>query len=146
VIAQLPQVKLRLPEPDVNGCFDRRDDFRFSKGDSEHTEQRADHGAIMLWLHSLGEQQARPGAILLHRRAILSFDSSHTKNLLCHDLICNCAWVLDASGKRCLELRHHGTVRRAGLQECTIKHLWKMRDHLKVTLLNKVGQYRNYLV
>jgi hypothetical protein len=64
VIADLPQVKLRLPKPDVNGRFDRRDDLRFSKGDPEHTEQRSDHGAVTLWFYSLGKQQARPGAIL----------------------------------------------------------------------------------
>jgi hypothetical protein len=93
VITQFPQVKLRLPEPDVNGRCDRRDDLRFRKGDAEHTEQRTDHGAILLWLQPLGEQQARRGAILLHCRALLSFDGSHTTNLLCHDLIGDCAWV-----------------------------------------------------
>jgi len=53
VIASLPQMKLRLSEADVNGRFDRRDDLRFSKGDTEHTEQRSDHGAVTLWLHAL---------------------------------------------------------------------------------------------
>ena len=86
VIAQLSQMKLRLPEPDVNGRFDRCDDLRFSKGDTEHTEQRSDHGAVTLWLHSLGQQQARPSAILRHCRAILSFDGSHMKNLLVHSV------------------------------------------------------------
>jgi hypothetical protein len=57
-------VKLCLPEPDVNGWFDRCDDFRVSKRNTEHTEQRADDGAVTLWLHSLGQQQARPGALL----------------------------------------------------------------------------------
>jgi hypothetical protein len=28
-------VKLRLPELDVNGRFDRRDELRFSKGNAE---------------------------------------------------------------------------------------------------------------
>ena len=92
MITQLPQVKLRLPEPDVNGRCDRRDDLRFRKGDAEHTEQRADHGAILLWLHPLGEQHVRLGALLLHGRAILSFYGSHTTNLLCYDLIGACAW------------------------------------------------------
>jgi hypothetical protein len=81
MIAELSYVKLRLPEPDVNGRFNRRDNLRFSKGDTEHTEQRADHGAVALRLHSLGQQQARPGAIRRHGRAILSFDGSHIKNL-----------------------------------------------------------------
>jgi hypothetical protein len=84
VIAQLPQVKLRLPEPDVNGRVDRCDDLRFSKGNTERAEKRSDHGAVTLWLHSLGQQQARPGAILPHCRAILSFDGSHMKNLSGH--------------------------------------------------------------
>jgi hypothetical protein len=84
VIAQFPQVKLRLPEPDVNGRFDWRDDLCVSKGDTEHTEQRADHGAVTLWLHSLGQQQAHPGAILPHWCALLSFDGSHRKNLPVH--------------------------------------------------------------
>jgi hypothetical protein len=66
VITQLPQVKLRLPEPDVNGRRDWRDDFRFSKSDTERTEQGADHSAVTLWLHSLGKQQTRPGAIPRH--------------------------------------------------------------------------------
>jgi hypothetical protein len=81
VIASLPQMKLCLSEADVNGRFDRRDDLRFSKGDTEHTEQRSDHGAVTLWLHALSEQQARPGAILRHSRAILRFDGSHMQNL-----------------------------------------------------------------
>jgi hypothetical protein len=55
-LAQLPQVKLCLSEPDVNGRFDRRDDLRFRKSDAEHTEQRADHGAVTLWLQSLSKQ------------------------------------------------------------------------------------------
>jgi hypothetical protein len=48
VIAQLPQVKLRLPEPDVDGRFDRCDDLRFSKGNTERAEKRSDHGAVTL--------------------------------------------------------------------------------------------------
>jgi len=48
VIAQFPQVKCGLPEPDVNGRFDWRDDLCVSKGDTEHTKQRADHGAVTL--------------------------------------------------------------------------------------------------
>jgi hypothetical protein len=63
MIAELPYVKLRLPEPDVNGRFHRRDNLRFRKGDTEYTEQRADHGAVTLRLHALGQQHARPGAI-----------------------------------------------------------------------------------
>jgi len=88
VIAQLPQVKLRLSEPDINGRFDRCDDLRFSKGNTERAEKRSDHGAVTLWLHSLGQQQARPGAILPHGRAILSFDGSHMKNLSGHPDVC----------------------------------------------------------
>jgi hypothetical protein len=82
VIAQLPQVKLRLPEPDVNGCFDRCDDFRFSKSDTERAEKRSNHGTVTLWLHSVSKQQARPSAILPHCRAILSFDCRHAKTSL----------------------------------------------------------------
>src|SRR5262249_41253880 len=81
VIAQLSQVKQCLPESDVNRRFDRRDDLRFSKGDTEHPEQRTDHSAVTLRLDSVGQQQARPWAILPHDRAILSFDGSHTQNL-----------------------------------------------------------------
>jgi hypothetical protein len=55
VIAQLPYVKLRLSELDINRRLDRRDDLRFSKGDTKHPEKRADHGAVTLWLHSLGK-------------------------------------------------------------------------------------------
>jgi hypothetical protein len=46
VIKQFPQVKVRLPEPDVNGRCDRRDDLRFCKGHPENAEQRANHGAV----------------------------------------------------------------------------------------------------
>jgi hypothetical protein len=45
VITQLTQVKLRLPKLDINGCFDRRAEFRFSKGNAERVQQRADDGA-----------------------------------------------------------------------------------------------------
>jgi hypothetical protein len=82
VIAQLPQVKLRLPEPDVNGRFDRCDDFRFSKSDTERAEQRSNHGTVTLWLHSMSKQQTRPRAIFLYCRAILSFDCRHVKTSL----------------------------------------------------------------
>jgi hypothetical protein len=84
VITQLPQVKMRFPEPHVNGRFDRRDDLRFSEGNTERAEKRSNHGAVTLWLHSLGQQQARPGAILRYCRAILIFDGSHMKNLSGH--------------------------------------------------------------
>jgi hypothetical protein len=82
VIAELPDLKLRLPEPDVNGRFDRCDDLCFRTGDTEHTEQRTDHGAVALRLHSLGKQQARPGAILRRGHAILRFNGHHRNNLL----------------------------------------------------------------
>jgi len=75
-------MKLRLSEPDVNGRFDRRDELCVSTGDPEHTEQRTDHGAVTMRLHSLGQQQARPVAILRRGRAILRFDGHHRNNLL----------------------------------------------------------------
>ena len=53
-IAELPDVKLRLPEPDVNGRFHRRDDLRVHTGDTEPPEQRADHGTVPLRLHAVG--------------------------------------------------------------------------------------------
>jgi hypothetical protein len=53
VIKQIPQVKMRLPEPDVNGRCDRRDDFRFRKGHPESAEQRSDYSAVTRWLHSV---------------------------------------------------------------------------------------------
>jgi hypothetical protein len=82
VVTQLPQVKLRLPEPDVNRRFDRCDDFRFSESDPERAEQRSNHGTVTLRLHSMSKQQARPSAIFLHCRAILSFDCRHAKTSL----------------------------------------------------------------
>jgi len=51
VIEQIPQVQMRLPEPDVNGRFDRCDDLRFRKGHPESAEKRSDHGAVTRWLH-----------------------------------------------------------------------------------------------
>src|SRR5215510_3879596 len=86
VIAELPYVKLCLLELDINGCCHRGNDLRFSKGDTEHTKQRTDHGAITLRLHSLGKQQAQPGAILRHCRSIFSFYGSHMKNLPVHEV------------------------------------------------------------
>src|SRR5215831_15118415 len=84
VIAELPDMKLRLPEPDVNGRFDRRDELCVSPGDTEHTEQRTDHGAVTMRLHALGQQQARPGAIFRRGLAVLRFDGHHRNNLLVH--------------------------------------------------------------
>jgi hypothetical protein len=75
VITQLPQVKLRLPELDVNGRLDRRDDLRLSKGHTESAEKRADHAAVTLRLDSVCQQQTRLDALL-------SYNCSHTKTSL----------------------------------------------------------------
>jgi len=80
---QLPQGKLRLPELDVNGRFDWRDELRLSTGNTERAQKRADHAAVTRWLESVGKQQARLGAILSHCCAILNFDCRHAKSSLC---------------------------------------------------------------
>ena len=49
VSTQLPQVKMRLPELDVNRRFDRRDELRFSTGNTERAQKRADDGAVTCW-------------------------------------------------------------------------------------------------
>src|SRR5262249_4534112 len=77
VIVQIPQVKMRLPEPDINGCFDRCDDLCFRKGYPERAEQRADHGAVTRRLHAMRSQQARRRMLLPHYRALLSCGSGH---------------------------------------------------------------------
>jgi hypothetical protein len=64
VLAQIPQVKMRLPAPDINGRGDRRDDLGCRNGHPERAEQRADYGAVTCRLRSLCKQQARLGAIL----------------------------------------------------------------------------------
>ena len=79
VSTQLPQMKLRLSELDVNGRFDRRDELRFSKGNAQRVQKRADDGAVTRRLESVGKQQARLGAILPHCCAILSFGYRHAK-------------------------------------------------------------------
>ncbi len=78
-MTQLPQVKLRLPELDVNGRFDQRDELRFRKGHTERAQQRAEDGAVTRRLESLGQQHARLGAILPHCCALLSFGCRHAK-------------------------------------------------------------------
>src|SRR5262245_3751301 len=81
VSTQLPQVKLRLPELDVNGRFDRRDELRFSKGNIKRVQKRADDGAVTHRLESVGKQQTQRGAILPHCCAILNFGYRHAKPL-----------------------------------------------------------------
>jgi len=76
---QLPQVKLRLSELNVNGCFDWRDDFRLSKGNTERVQKRADDGAVTRRLESMGKQQARLGVGLPHCCAIFGFGCGHVK-------------------------------------------------------------------
>jgi len=79
VRTQLPQVKMRLPELDVNGRFDWRDELRFSTSNTERAQKRADDGAVTRWLESVGKQQARLGAILSHCYTILNFNCRHAK-------------------------------------------------------------------
>jgi hypothetical protein len=73
---------MRLPELDINGRLDRRDDLRFSTGNTEHAQKRAHDGAVTRWLESMGKQQARLGAILSHCYAILCFGCRHAKPFL----------------------------------------------------------------
>jgi hypothetical protein len=68
VIAQIPQVKMRFPELDINGRGDWRDDLCLRKSDPKRAEQRPDHGAVTRRLH----------AILPRCRVILSFDEAMT--------------------------------------------------------------------
>jgi hypothetical protein len=79
VTTQLPQVKLCLPELDVNGCFDRCDDLRFRKGNAQRLQKRTDEGAVTRRLESVGKQQARLGMVLPPCCAILDFGCRHVK-------------------------------------------------------------------
>jgi hypothetical protein len=72
-------VKLRLPELDVNGRFDRRDEIRFRKGNAQRVQKRADDGAVTRRFESMGQQQARLRAILPHGCALLSVGCRHAK-------------------------------------------------------------------
>src|SRR5262249_26300937 len=82
VTTQLPQVKLCMSELDVNGCFDWRDDLRFSKGDAQCLQKRTDDGAVTRRLESVGKQQARLGVVLSHCCAILDFGCRHVNLFL----------------------------------------------------------------
>jgi hypothetical protein len=79
VSPQFPQVKMCLPELDVNGRFDWRHELCFSTGNTERVQKRADDGAVTRRLESVGKQQARLDAILPHCCAIFSFGCRHAK-------------------------------------------------------------------
>src|ERR1043166_4163356 len=63
-IAQLPQVKMRLPEPHVNGRFDGRDEICISTGHAKSAEKCTEYGAVTLRLATLRQHQARLDTLL----------------------------------------------------------------------------------